>query len=150
MIIRTSTIIKAPKEQLWPLLTNSEMSAPGCFCLGVPRPVECRLPDEVGGVGSERQCISDRGVVNQKITNWQPPEELQFSMANTDHSWSRCVESIDERFQLEHTDKGTKIVRTTTLKASGRLRCIKEAAFYIGLKRVHFFVFKNWRVLAEQ
>jgi len=148
MKIRTSTVIKTSREKLWPMLTDSEMNAPDCFCLGVPRPVECRLPDEVGGVGAERQCVSDRGVVNQKITTWLPPEELQFSMVNTDHSWSRYIESIDERFELVPMDNGTRIMRTTILKAKGNFRWLKEVAFYFGLKRVHFFVFKNWRAQA--
>ncbi len=148
MIIRTSTTIKAPRERIWPLLTNSEMTESGCFCLGVPQPVECRMAED-GAVDARRQCVSDRGIVNQRITSWQPPEELQFRMENTDHSWSRCVESIDERFQIETADNGTRIVRSTTLTARTPFRFIKEVAFYLGLKRVHFYVFKNWRALAE-
>lgn len=150
MKIRTSTIIKTSRERLWPLLTNSEMSVPGCFCLGVPKPVECRLPDGEGDVGASRQCVSDRGVVNQEITTWQQPEQLRFEMVNTDHDWSPCVESITEQFDLEDISNGTRITRTTTLRAKGYFRPLKELGFYFGLKRVHYFVFKNWRIQMEK
>lgn len=149
MKIRTSTTIKASRERLWPLLTNSEMNAPGSFCLGVPRPVECRLPDGEGAVGASRHCVSDRGVVNQEITCWLPPDQLQFKMIDTDHDWSPCVESITEQFDLEDVNNGTRITRTTTLRAKGYFRLLKEFGFYFGLKRVHYFVFKNWRRSAE-
>lgn len=64
--------------------------------------------------------------------------------------WSPCVESITEQFDLEDVDKGTRITRTTTLRAKGYFRLLKEVGFYFGLKRVHYFVFKNWRRLAKK
>jgi len=150
MQIRTSVVIKAPSENLWPLLTNSRMDVSGCFCLGVPRPVACELPHSKGGIGSERRCISDRGTVIQKITEWKPSERLQFKMISTNHGWGPWVESIEENFQLQECDHGTRITRTTDIRARGPFRSLKELGFYFGLKRVHFYVFKNWRSKAEQ
>lgn len=149
MRIRTSTLIKAPAEELWPLLTHSRMEVPGWFCLGLPRPVSCELPDPVGGLGSERRCISDRGTVTQKITNWQPPERLQFRMISTDHSWGPWVESLEEDFHLEEDRHGTRVTRTTTIKAKVWFPWLKEMGFYLGLKRVHRYVFENWRAELE-
>jgi uncharacterized protein YndB with AHSA1/START domain len=149
MKIQTTALINAAPERLWPLLTNSQMDAPGCFCLGVPKPVACELPESQGHVGAQRRCISDRGTVTQEITQWDPPSRLNFRMIATDHQWGRCVESIEEQFVLEGVGKGTRITRTTRLTAKGPFRLLKESLFYLGLKRVHFFVFKNWRRHAE-
>ena len=149
MKIRTSRVIRASCERLWPLLTNSQMTAPGCFCLGIPRPVACELPEAEGRVGAERRCVSDRGTVTQVITEWQPPYRLRFRMVSTDHAWGRCVDSIEEEFILEQGPGGTRMTRVTTFAARGFLRLFKEALFYVGLKRVHLFVFKNWRDQAE-
>jgi uncharacterized protein YndB with AHSA1/START domain len=148
MRISTSTVIDAPAEAVWPLLTDSQMTAPGRFCMGVPRPVACELPENRGRVGAERRCISDRGTVVQRITEWQPPRELKFEMMSTDHSWGPCVESIQEHFTLVEDGSRTRITRHTTLRAKGTLRRVKEALFCIGLKRVHLYVFRNWRLLA--
>jgi hypothetical protein len=143
--IRTSTIIPASPDELWPLLTDSQMTAPGCFCLGLPRPVACELPVTEGKVGAERRCISDRGTVTQTITHWQPPQRLKFRMVSTDHSWAPCVEALEEDFALEPYGDGTRITRTSRIAARGGFKAVKEALFCIGLKRVHRYVFKNWR-----
>jgi hypothetical protein len=55
------------------------------------------------------------------------------------------VESLEEEFQLIPCPRGTRLTRTTTIQASGMLRTLKEIGFCIGLKRVHLYVFKNWR-----
>jgi len=144
MKIRTSRIMNATPEQLWPLLTNSRMDVPGWFCLGLPRPVACELPRSVGGLGAERRCISDRGTIVQRITTWQPCSQLQFRMVSTNHSWGPCVESLEEEFQLIPCPRGTRLTRTTNIQASGMFRTLKEIGFCIGLKRVHLYVFKNW------
>jgi hypothetical protein len=43
-----------------------------------------------------------------------------------------------------------RATRTTRIAATKPFQLIKELGFYIGLKRVHLYVFKNWRVQAEQ
>ncbi|YCM45829.1 hypothetical protein V2O64_07350 [Verrucomicrobiaceae bacterium 227] len=150
MKIQTTSVIEASREKLWPLLTNSRMDVPAWFCLGVPQPKACELPNEIGGVGAERRCISDRGTVIQRITEWSPPARLRFKMLTTDHTWGPCVESLEEDFHLETLNSGTRITRTTTIKATGIFAKLKELGFYSGLKRVHLYVFKNWRTSAEQ
>ena len=145
MRIRTSAYIPATPEGLWPLLTGSQMTAPGCFCFGLPRPVACELPESEGKVGAERRCISDRGTVTQTITHWQPPQRLKFRMVTTDHTWGPCVDALEEDFALEAAGDGTRITRTTRIAARGGFKAVKEALFCIGLKRVHRYVFKNWR-----
>lgn len=145
MKIQTSKIIHSTCDELWPLLTNSRMDVPGWFCLGVPEPKSCRLPDNNGGVGSERECISDRGTVIQKITEWTPPFRLRFKMVSTDHNWGPCVDTLEEDFYLQDHKLGTRITRTTTIKAKGLFPFIKELGFYVGLKRVHLYVFANWK-----
>lgn len=100
MKIKTSTMIQAAPETIWPLLTNSSMEVPGCFCLGLPRPLSCELPSGEAGVGAERRCISDRGVIVQRITDWSPPQRLQFKMVTTSHCWAPQVASITEEFLI--------------------------------------------------
>ena len=107
--------------------------------------VSGELPEAEGKVGAERRCISDRGTVTQTITHWQPPERLRFRMVSTDHTWGRCVRTLEEDFALEAVGHGTRITRTTRIAARGGFKALKEALFCIGLKRVHRYVFKNWR-----
>jgi len=150
MRVKTTATFKSDANIIWPLLTNSEMSIDGCFCFGMPRPVSCELPNSEGGVGAERRCTSDRGTITQRITEWDPPLKLRFKMESSNQYWSPCMQSIDERFIISDIDGRRKVTRITTYKATGLLRYAKELVFWIGLKRVHLYVFKNWKAQSEQ
>lgn len=71
-------------------------------------------------------------------------------MISTDHDWGPCVDALEEEFHLVPVGEGTRITRTTTIKAKGSLPVLKELGFYTGLKRVHRYVFSNWKKEAEQ
>ena len=147
MKVRTSAFINKPPDEVWPLLCGSKMDdqIPLQFRLGIPKPVECRLKGGTGGVGGERQCVSDRGVINQRITEWVQNRRLKFEMKDTDMYFGKCVTSIKENFDLaEHGARGTMITRTTEFKVKGWFGLCKSALIWIGLKNVHLYVFKNW------
>ncbi|MGC4016872.1 MAG: SRPBCC family protein [Luteolibacter sp.] len=149
--IRTACVIDAPPEAVWPLLCSSKMDTriPCAFRLGIPKPVECRLPEGEGGVGRERQCVSNRGIIHQRITCWDAPRCLRFQMEDTNLYFRPCVTSIEEAFELEALDgERTRVVRTTTLAVVGMGRFLKSAIMLAGLKCVHRYVFRNWRRLA--
>lgn len=152
MRVITKTIIPKPPEELWPLLCSYKMDPkiPCLFRLGIPKPVECRLPDGTGGVGQHRQCISDRGIINQRITQWDEPRILRFEMEDTNLYFRPCVNSITEEFSLNRFgDRQTEITRTTTLETTGFAASLKKLIMCIGMKFIHRYVFKNWsRIVA--
>ncbi|BCU77781.1 hypothetical protein llg_24960 [Luteolibacter sp. LG18] len=126
-----------------------DTAIPCAFRLGIPKPVECRLPEGQGGVGRERQCVSNRGVIHQRITHWEEPRCLRFRMEDTTLYFRPCVTAIEEEFVLEPvgTDR-TRVTRTTTLTVAGVGRPLKAAIMLAGLKCVHRYVFRNWQRLA--
>jgi len=118
---------------------------PAYFRLGLPKPLECRLPDGPGGVGARRQCISDRGVIQQRITHWQEPAVLRFEMIETTLYFRPCVSAIVEEFVLEPVgESGTRITRTTEITVTGMARFAKALGMAIGMKCIHRYVFANW------
>ena len=75
------------------------------------------------GVGSTRQCISDRGVIEQTILAWEEPRHLAFSMDRSDQYFRACVPSIVDDFKLIPTPTGgTQATRTTSVQVIGRFR----------------------------
>jgi hypothetical protein len=152
LVVRTNQSFSAPGSAVWPLLCDSRMdSAPGLwFKFGIPRPRECRLPDGLGGVGSERECISDQGIVHQRILVWEPTQRLSFRMERTDLRFQHYVSEILDTFDLVPTPNGTLVTRTTQVQTKGRYQFLRRIALYLSLKQVHRYVFRNWRRLAER
>ena len=146
MRIRTSIIISKSPSAVWPLLCSSKMDPriPCFFRLGIPKPMESRLPDGVGGIGARRQCVSQRGVIHQRITHWQENEVLRFQMEDTTLYFRPCVSAIIEEFVLEPVGPDTRLTRTTDIRVSGIASHAKAFIMCAGMKCVHRYVFKNW------
>jgi hypothetical protein len=96
-------------------------------------------------VGAARQCVSEQGVVRQRITTWEPPTRLAFHMESTDLGFHRFVDQLGDVFELTATPRGTRVIRTTTVTVRGFGRAALYTALWVGLKSVHRFVFRNWQ-----
>ena len=151
MKVRTRWSVPHSPDQLWPALCDSSIElTPRCpvFYLGTPRPTECRLPEGPGEVGAARQCVSEQGVIRQRITVWEPPARLAFHKEETDLCFDRFVDRLEDEFALTPAGTGTRIVRTTTVSVRHRFAAVLYPALWVGLKSVHRFVFRNWQLSA--
>jgi len=56
-------------EHVWPHFLHARMddTRPLLFRLGVPKPVSCRVLEGTPAVGNTRQCMTDRGTIDQRI-----------------------------------------------------------------------------------
>ena len=148
MKLKTTYRFTAKPEDLWPLLFNSKMDSkqPCYFLCGLPKPVECRLPDSEGGVGKTRECVSDKGIIKQNILEWEPNKKLTFELKETDIYFGPCVESIVESFEIKTiSSRETTITRETRFVVSSGMRHFISIPMFIGLKSIHRYVFKNWK-----
>jgi hypothetical protein len=147
LTVRTRREFSRPAGTVWPLLCNSRMEASflPLFKLGVPRPVECRLPGGQGGVGSERECVSDQGVVHQRILAWSPEKHLSFRLEQTDLSFQKYVGEMVETFDLVPTASGVMVTRMTRVWVRGHFSFLKKVVLFLGVKQVQRFVFRNWQ-----
>lgn len=152
LVVRTRHSYESPASTVWTLMCNSRMddSASLLFKLGVPQPVECRVPDRHPGVGSERECVSDQGVVHQRILVWAPEKCLSFRMESTDMRFAQRVQELLDTFDLDATQHGVRVTRTTRVRTRGRFQRLARVALYFSLKKVHRYVFLNWERLAAR
>jgi hypothetical protein len=146
MLVTTQQVFKHPPEQIWPLLCNSriELTPPRVFWLGIPRPLECRLREDVTDCRT-RQCISDRGTIEQRIIIWEPYRRLQFEMETTNIYFKHWITAISECFDLQRQANGVTIVTRTTdycVRRGWWFPC--SITTWIGMKWIHRYVFQNW------
>ncbi|HXW67333.1 MAG TPA: hypothetical protein VEL82_05615 [Thermoplasmata archaeon] len=151
LVVRTRSRFPVPPSEVWPLLCSSRMdgSTSFLFRLGVPRPIECRLPAGPGGVGRERECVSDRGVVRQRILEWVPERRLSFRMVSSDLALITEVSDLRDTFELATENGGAAVTRTTELVPKRELSSLRRAELFLGVKQVHRYVFRNWKRLAR-
>ena len=153
MKLTTTYKFNAQPEELWPLLFNSKMDEkhPCFFLCGLPKPVECRLADGEGGVGKTRECVSDKGVIIQRIVAWQPNHLLEFHLQETNLYFGPCVNNIKERFELKKINSTqTVITRKTEFHVTSFIKLFISIPIAVGLKSIHHYVFRNWKRIAKE
>ena len=124
----TSVTIDAPVERVWTCLCDASMptAAPWCLKLGVPTPKECTVVGETSGVGAHRQCRTNRGFIDQQITEWMPPERLTFVARSDTIGMYKHVESMQDTFLLKRSkESGTILTRMTQFETKGLLALVK-------------------------
>jgi hypothetical protein len=153
MKLTTTKTFDASPEQLWPLLFNSKMNDrhPCYFLCGLPKPLECRLQNDQGGVGATRECVSDKGIIKQNILEWEPDKKLKFELRETNIYFGPCVDSIVETFEIKQINhQQSSITRSTEFIVKSALKPFISIPMFIGLKSIHRYVFNNWHELAKQ
>jgi hypothetical protein len=152
IVVRTRHSFACSPGTVWDLMCNSRMedSPSLLFRLGVPQPVQCRVTDTNPGVGSERECVSDQGVVHQRILAWAPGKTLSFRMERTDLPFRSYVRELVDTFDLTASGGKVAVTRTTRVSIRGRFRLYRRIALHVSLKKVHRYVFQNWDRLAKR
>ncbi len=151
LVVQTSHRFSCPASKVWPLLCDSrtEGRTSLLFLLGVPQPLQCRLPDGHGEVGAERECQSDRGTVHQRILEWLPEQRLSFRMEETTLPIRGFVDDMVDTIELLPVHGALQVTRTTSIRVSGQFRFFRRWLLYLGVKQVHHYVFRSWARLAS-
>jgi hypothetical protein len=146
MRVTTSVLLEAAPHAVFPLLYGSRLEgrAPLLLRLGAPVPRACRLV-EGRGEGARRQCVTSKGVIDQRVTEWREGEVLAFEMEREDAGLGGWVKSMRDRFTLEARGSGTLLTRTSEVEVAGRFATLKAAALAVMVKRIHLYVFEMWR-----
>lgn len=153
--VTTSVEIAAPARVVWARLCDADMpaTAPCEFRLGrlgPPRPVRCELPAGHGGVGATRRCVTTRGVVAQRVTEWVEEERLAFELVAEDAGLGAHVAAMRDAFLLAPTAAGgTRLTRCTELVPHGPCRRLRGMVLAVAIRRVHRFTMRGFRLAAE-
>ena len=146
--------IAAPVHAVWAALCDVEMpaTAPCEFRLGrfgPPRPVRCELPNGPGGVGATRRCMSDRGTITQRVTEWAAGERLAFELMTEDAGLGVHVAAMRDVFELTVAGGGTRLTRRTELVPRGPCPRLRGLALGFAVRRVHRFTMRGFQQVAE-
>lgn len=153
--VTSSVEIAALPGAVWARLCDADMpaTAPCEFRLGPlgpPRPVRCELPEGPGGVGATRRCVTTRGTVAQRVTEWVEAERLAFEMVSEDSGLGAHVAAMRDVFLLAPDASGrTRLTRRTELVANGPCPRLRGLALAVAVRRVHRYTLRGFKAAAE-
>jgi hypothetical protein len=148
-IVETSCEFELPEQRVWAGITDAVMTLPKpvCFNLGVPLPRTCEITSSVQGVGKTRRCTSDKGTIEQEITEFIPYKRLSFHMVAHNLRTTFAIGAMDDRFVLEPCGPGiVRLTRTTRISIPlGFAFTLRRLAIKRSLVNVHRYVYRNIR-----
>jgi hypothetical protein len=122
LTVATSATVPGTPQEVWPaVLTIDKVSGPRPFLLriGLPVPTSCRL--EGRGVGARRVCQFENGVIEERVTEWEPPRRMRARITRSTLPGRHWLGFVDATYELEpwNGDR-THVMRTTTISSSLR------------------------------
>jgi len=148
----TSVDIAAEPNAIWRILCDAKLplTAPCWFRLGVPTPEKCAIVTEAGGVGAGRRCTTNRGSINQRITQWDENERLAFEWIDDTVGLGAYLNSMRDAFTLEPLEtKRTRLVRRTEYEPKDSVGWVRRAVLRLVVKRIDRYVMRNFKTISE-
>jgi len=119
-VVHSTMVIDASPDEVWNELAEfNEVTGPKPLLLrmGLPVPESCTMTGT--GVGAQRTCHFSSGFIRERVTRWDPPHHLNFTVEEVRLPGRHWLSFTGASYTLEETDTGqTKVMRTTTLTST--------------------------------
>jgi hypothetical protein len=137
-------VVDAPAPQVWDTLKAIDtltVPKPLLLRMGLPVPVRCTLERE--GVGARRTCIFEKGTIDERVLEWEPPRRMRLEIVRSTlpgRHWLGFREAI---YELDSEAGRTRITRTTTYTSILEPRWYWGALEKFGLSSMHSYVLED-------
>jgi Polyketide cyclase / dehydrase and lipid transport len=149
--VSSTVIINARPEDVWPLLCNFKLPKnPKWYLKSLPFPQECKIIGK-NGIGAHRKCKTTKCHINQKITEWTPPNRLAFVVVSDNGGILKRVKRLEYILVLEWTGQSTSMTCRTNLDVNMNpiLGYVKIPFLSFIMKKLQKFTIDGIKVLAE-
>ncbi len=140
--VESSIVIDASADEVWrELLKFDQVTGPQPLLmqLGLPVPESCTMSGS--GVGAERTCHFDSGFIRERVTRWQPPEHLEFSVEEVQLPGRHWLGFEGATYTLDRIDDGkTRVTRTTTVTSTLRPAIYWRVFERLGTRTEHDYI----------
>lgn len=142
--VTNQLIVDSSPEVVWDQLKSvDKISGTKGFLMtiGLPVPVSCVMQGE--GVGAKRTCYFESGSIEERVTEWRPPNIMKFDIVASDVPGRPWLTFKDAGYEITRQNGRTVVSRTTTIVS--RL----SPAFYwrplekIGVEAEHEYLFEE-------
>lgn len=139
----SSVVVEGTLEETWDqILAREDISAsrPLLLRLGLPVPQRCTL--EGSGVGATRTCHFDSGVIEERVTTWEPPHRLDVRIVRSTLPGRHWLGFVSALYEMEEESPGrVRITRSTTISSKLRPGAYWRHFERMGVEAEHRYLF---------
>ena len=149
--VASMVLIHKKPEAVWPLLCNFKLpNRPKWYYRSLPFPQECKVIGKKG-IGAHRKCKTTKCHLNQKITQWVPPNKLAFVVISDTGGILKKVKRLEYTITLEDNCNGTKMTCSTNLDIDLHplLAVIRKPFLHFIMRKLQQFTINGIKILAE-
>ncbi|MDG2012816.1 MAG: hypothetical protein P8J33_04890 [Pirellulaceae bacterium] len=120
--VESSIIIDGAPDEVWKAIIGFDQvkgTKPLLMRLGLPVPQSCTIHGS--GIGTERICHFNSGFIRERVTRWQPPQHLEFTVEEVQLPGRHWLGFQGGTYELVKIDnRKTRITRTTIVTSTLR------------------------------
>lgn len=142
--IRHEVTLDASPEIVWNQLKGFDKitgSKTFLMKIGLPVPVSCVMEGE--GVGAKRTCYFESGSIEEKVTEWQPPNLMKFEITASDVPGRPWLSFKDAAYEIRSVNGKTVVSRTTTIISRLSPAWYWRPMEKIGVETEHEYLFEE-------
>jgi hypothetical protein len=116
--ISSSIWVSDSPEHTWSEVQSIDSihaAKPWLMYVGLPVPQRCSL--EKASVGARRTCYFDKGYIEERVTEWDPPRFMHLQIDRTHMPGRHWLSFENASYRLEPEGKGTRLTRTTVISS---------------------------------
>jgi hypothetical protein len=139
-------IVDASPEVVWDQLKSVDKitGTKGLLMtIGLPVPVSCVMEGE--GVGAKRTCYFESGSIEEKVTEWRPPNLMKFDIVASDVPGRPWLTFKDASYEVTTQNGQTVITRSTTIVSRLSPAVYWRPLEKIGVETEHEYLFEELR-----
>ena len=141
--VETMRTFQVDAQDVWESLLEFQQvtgEKPWLLKMGMPVPLYCTI--DGAGVGATRRCHFDQGVIEERISVWDPPHRLVMEITKVTLPGRDWLKFIDASYELSATDSGhTKVRRITRIASVLRPRLYWRPLEELATQAEHEYLF---------
>jgi hypothetical protein len=142
--ITNQVIVDASPETVWQELKGFDKitgSKTFLMKIGLPVPVSCKMDGE--GVGAKRTCYFEQGSIEERVTEWQPPNSMKFEITASDVPGRPWLSFKDAAYEIRPFNGKTVVKRSTTIISRLSPAWYWRPMEAVGVEQEHEYLFKE-------
>ena len=142
--ITNTFVTDAPRELVWNQLKTFDriQGTKGLLMtIGLPVPVSCTMSGE--GVGATRTCYFEQGHIEERVTEWNPPNSMKLEITEFDVPGRPWLSFQDASYELTTESGRTVVTRKTTIVSRLSPAWYWRPMEKIGVETEHEYLFEE-------